>query len=121
MVKLTSVALAFGVAGALTATVVLRSAPAFAQDDPIGAEAYRAGVALGRTLHNSRECGGSGDYHQGCVDGVEESQFDREADRALRSDTSDAKPYERAPLLSPPSGLFHDPYSKPGDSGPPNN
>jgi hypothetical protein len=54
------------------------------------------------------------------VDGVQESEFDREADEAIRSGTFDAKPSGRAPLLAPPPGLFQDPYSKPGESQPPN-
>ena len=120
MAKSRSIALALGVTSVLSAAVALGSAPTLAQDAQSGAEAYRAGVKLGRTLHDPRECGGSGDYHGGCVDGVEESQFDREADQALSSDTIDAKPSERTPLLSPPPGLFQDPYSKPGDSQPPN-
>ena len=120
MTKSRSIALALGMTSVLGAAVALGSAPTLAQEAQSGAEAYRAGVKLGRTLRDPRECGGSGDYHGGCVDGVEESQFDREADQALSSDTMDAKPPERAPLLSPPSGLFQDPYSRPGDSQPPN-
>lgn len=120
MVNLKSVALALGATGALTVAVALGSAPAFAQNDPNGADAYMAGVDLGRTLHNSRQCGGGGDYHQGCVDGVLESQFDREADQALSSGTFDAKPSGNTPLLSPPPGLVQDPSGKPSDSQPPN-
>src|SRR5690348_211402 len=79
---------ALGVTSALVAVVALSSVPAFAQDDPNGADAYSAGVKLGRTLNDPRKCGGGGDAYQGCVDGVEESQFDRDADKALHSDPS---------------------------------
>jgi hypothetical protein len=120
MAKSGSIALIVGVMAVLGAAVALGSAPALAQDAKNGAEAYRDGDMLGRTLHDPRECGGSGEYHGGCVDGVQESEFDREADEAIRSGTFDAKPSGRAPLLAPPPGLFQDPYSKPGESQPPN-
>ena len=112
--------LAPGVASALVAVVALFSVPAFAQNDPNGVDAYSAGVKLGRSLNDPRKCGGRGDAYQGCLDGVEESQFDREADQALRSDTSNWKSSKHIPSLSPPPDLFHDPYRKPGDGGPPN-
>jgi hypothetical protein len=106
---------------ALAAAVVLGAAPAFAQDDSNGAYAYRDGVKLGRTLRDPRQCTGSGDFYGGCVDGVQESQFDREADQAMDAVTSDAKPADHAPVLSPPADLFQQPFSKPDDGQPPNN
>jgi hypothetical protein len=100
---------------------MLGAAPALAQKDSNGAYAYRDGVQLGRTLRDARQCTGSADYHQGCMDGVQESQFDREADQALDNATSDAKPADHTPELSPPSDLFPQPFSKPDDGQPPNN
>jgi hypothetical protein len=120
MARLESIALVLGVTFTLSVPVALGSIPALAQENPNGAEAYGAGVKLGRALNDPRKCTGGGDYYQGCEDGVQESQFDREADQLLDSDTRGTKPPERAPLLSPPPGLFQDPYSKPGDGGPPN-
>jgi hypothetical protein len=121
MAKRKSAALAFGAMCALAATLAFGTAPALAQTASSGADSYKAGVDLGRTLLDARQCTGSGDYRDGCVDGVQESQFDRQADQALDSTVSDAKPAEHPPLLSPPPDLFHDPFSKPGESGPPNN
>ncbi|HTT83235.1 MAG TPA: hypothetical protein VMF67_07125 [Rhizomicrobium sp.] len=101
--------------------VALGPAPALAQKiDTDPTDAYQAGVDLGRTLYDARQCTGSGEYRQGCADGVEESQFDRQADQALGSDASDQKPQQPAPLFSPPDGMFQDPFSKPSDDGPPN-
>jgi hypothetical protein len=117
--KRKSAALAFGATGALAALVAFGPARAFGQTSS-GADSYRSGVDLGRTLFDARQCTGSGDYRQGCVDGVQEHEFDRQADQALDSELSDAKPAEHQPLLSPPPDMFHDPYSKPGESGPPN-
>jgi hypothetical protein len=114
-------ALAPRAAGAIAAVVALGLAPASAQNNTSAADAYQAGVDLGRTLHHSWECTGSGVYHEGCLDGIDESRFDREADQALDGSGSDAKPADPAPLLSPPSGMFHDPFSKPDESQPPNN
>lgn len=120
MPKLNSVAFA-GAMAALAAPLALGLAPAFAQNDTSLADAYRAGVDLGRTLHDPRQCTGHGDFYDGCVDGVTESRFDQEADQALDGELRDAKPAEPQPLLSPPPGMFQDPFSKPGDSAPPNN
>jgi hypothetical protein len=123
MAKLKSIALALGVTGALTAAVALGSAPAFAQDDADSSDAYGAGMAHGHTLDNPGECGGSGSYHAGCANGAEENRFYDEAGQAAqarRARTYYATPSGNFPLLSPPAGLFQDPYSKPGDSGPPN-
>jgi hypothetical protein len=121
MLKLKSIALVLGATGALTAGVALGSAPALGQNTSDNADSYQAGVDLGRTLTDPRQCTGSGVFHGGCVDGVEESQFDRQADQALDSDVSDTRPAEHAPLLSPPPGMFRDPFSKPDGSAPPNN
>jgi hypothetical protein len=123
MAKLKSIALALGVTGALTAAVALGSVPAFAQDDTNSSDAYGAGMAHGHTLNDPGECGRSGSYHEGCVSGAEESQFDDQAAQAAqarRARMNDWTPSGNFPLLSPPPDLFHDPYSKPGDSGPPN-
>ena len=120
MLKLTSLVL--GATAMLSAAVALGPMPAIAQNGTDGATSYAAGVDLGRTLNDPRECTGSGNYRDGCVDGVTEHRFDREADQALGSDFgSDAKPAEPAPLLSPPPDLFHEPLSKPDDGAPPNN
>jgi hypothetical protein len=111
-----------GAIGAAALAVALWSAAALAQNSSDSADSYQAGVDLGRTLTDPRQCPGSGVYHGGCMDGVQEHQFDREADQALDSVTSsDAKPAEHAPMLSPPPGMFQDPFSKPGDTQPPNN
>ena len=119
MARLQSIALALSVTFTLPMFVAAGSIPVLAQENPNGVDAYRAGVKFGRTLNDSRKCAGGGDYYQGCVDGVQESQFDREADQLLDSDHKDTQPAERTPLLSPPTGLFQDPYGKPGDGGPP--
>ncbi len=100
---------------ALGAAVLLGAAPSFAQNDSSGGQAYAAGVYHGRTLHDPRQCTGRGDYRQGCLDGVEESQFDREADQAMDSATGDTGPARHMP--SPPPV----PPSKPSDGQPPNN
>jgi hypothetical protein len=122
MLKSTSLVLAFGVMGSVALAVMPVVSPAFAQNDPNGAQAYAAGVKLGRTLHNPQQCADSaGDYHQGCLDGVEESRFDLEADQAMDSATGDTKPADRAPVLSPPPDLFPQPFSKPDNGQPPNN
>jgi len=120
MATFKSAALAVCMSGILSMAAAVGSAQAFAQESHDGADAFSAGVKLGRSLADPRLCGGSGDYYEGCVDGVQESQFDREADQALDSDVSDAKPPPKTPLLSPPAGMFQDPYSKPGDPPPPN-
>ena len=121
MLKIRSSLYAFGAAGAVAAALMSWSAPALAQTAQNGGEAYRDGVRLGRTLFDARQCTGSGDYHIGCVDGVDESRFDREADQAMDTVTGDAKPAANGPLLSAPPDLFHQPFSKPGDGTPPNN
>jgi hypothetical protein len=121
MLKSRPVMPALGAMSALAAVVMLGAAPALAQSDSNGAYAYRDGVQLGRTLRDARQCTGSGDFYGGCVDGVQESQFDREADQALDSATSDARPADHAPALSPPPDLFQQPFSKPDDGQPPNN
>jgi hypothetical protein len=121
MPKLRWVVPGFGATGAAAMAVALWCAPAVAQNNPDNADSYQAGVDLGRTLTDPRQCPGSGIYHGGCVDGVQEHQFDREADQALDSDVSDAKPAEHAPLFSPPPGMFQDPFSKPDNGEPPNN
>ena len=110
-----------GLVAMTVAAVAAGFTPALAQNDSGPGGTYRAGVDFGRTLHDGRQCTGSGDYHQGCLDGAQESQFDRQADQAMDSVAGDAKPDQSAPLLSPPPDMFHDPFSKPGDSQPPNN
>jgi hypothetical protein len=95
---------------AIAALVTAAPAPAFAQTASGSAASYGAGVDLGRTLHDPRQCTGSGDFRQGCVDGVTESRFDQEADQAFDSAFSDPKPVQPAP----------NPPGKPGDSAPPN-
>jgi hypothetical protein len=114
--KFKTLMFAFGATGS-----VFAAAPALAQDNMSSAEAYRDGVHLGRGLQNAGQCTGSGDYRAGCIDGVQESQFDREADQAMDSIPDDSKPAPQAPLLSPPAGLFQPPFSKPDDGGQPNN
>ncbi|HEY3637565.1 MAG TPA: hypothetical protein VGK90_05380 [Rhizomicrobium sp.] len=114
MLKLTS---AFGAICALALT----SAPVLAQKTSDPADSYMAGVDFGRTLLDARQCTGSGDYHAGCVAGVEESRFDREANQALDSTVSDEKSDGSKPAVSAPADMFQDPFSKPGDAAPPNN
>jgi hypothetical protein len=125
MPKRSFVACAFAGMSALTMAVAVMPAPALAQNEagktPNVADSYSAGVYLGRTFLDARQCTGSGDYHQGCLDGVEESQFDRQADQAMDSIPGEAKPAEAQPILSPPAGMLQDPFGKPADSGPPNN
>jgi hypothetical protein len=118
MEKFKFAAFALCVSGILSMAAAVGSAPAFAQDSHDAADAFSAGVKLGRSLKYPRLCGGSGDYYEGCVDGVQESEFDREADQALDSELSDSQPPASAPLLSPPSGMFQEPFSKPGDTPP---
>jgi hypothetical protein len=113
-------AIALCASGVLFMAAAAGSAPAFGQDSHDGADQYSAGVKLGRSLTDPRLCGGSGDYYEGCVDGVQESRFDREADQALESELSDTKPPAGAPLPSPPPGIFQEPFGKPGDRPPPN-
>jgi hypothetical protein len=118
--------LVFGVAGILASVAALAPQMAVAQSNPnpnpSDATTYAAGVDLGRSLLDPRQCTGSGEFRDGCVDGVTESRFDKEADQALGSDFgSSAKPAAPAPVLSPPPDLFHDPLSKPDDGTPPNN
>ena len=114
MQKFQSMILALGTMGAIA------GGPALAQTD-FDAQAYAAGVKLGRSLQTAAQCTGNGEFHGGCVDGVQESQFDREADQAMDAATSDPKPGERAPILSPPPDLFQPPFSKPDDGSAPNN
>jgi len=113
-------AFALYVSGVLFMAATAGSPPAFAQDSRDAADQYSAGVKFGRSLKDPRLCGGIGDYYEGCVDGVQESQFDREADQALDSDITDAKAPAKTPLLSPPAGMFQAPIGKPGDMQPPN-
>jgi hypothetical protein len=113
--------LASGAMSAFAWAAMLGAVPALAQKDSNGAYAYRDGVQLGRTLRDARQCTGSGDFYGGCVDGVQESQLDREADHALDASTGDAKPADHATVLSPPADLFQQPFSKPDDGQPPNN
>ncbi|HEX4160231.1 MAG TPA: hypothetical protein VHY79_17330 [Rhizomicrobium sp.] len=115
MLKITSLMFAIGAvaAGAMPWA-------ALAQSDS-AAEAYAAGVKLGRTLQDASQCTGSGEFRGGCFDGIQESQFDRQADQAMDRVTDDTRPAERTPLLSPPPDLFHQPFSKPDDGRPPNN
>jgi hypothetical protein len=120
MVTPKSASLALCVSGILFIAGAVGLTRAYAQESHDGADAFSAGVKLGRSLTDPRLCGGSGDYYEGCVDGVQESQFDREADQALDSDLSDAKPPANAPPLSPPADMFQAPFSKPGDPPPPN-
>lgn len=117
MLKSRSTLAVFGAALAAIVTVV--PAPAFAQTASSGAASYAAGVDLGRTLHDPRECTGSGDYRQGCVDGVTESQFDQQADQAMDSVVSEPKPAQPTPRSSPPLDV-QKPSSNPGGSAPPN-
>lgn len=114
MATFTSIARGLGAAIALVAAVAQMSAPAFGQAGSDGADNFSAGVALGRTLNNSRKCVGSGDFYEGCVGGVQERQFDQQADQALDSDFPDAKPSAHAPAPSPSPG----PAPTPGE--PPN-
>jgi hypothetical protein len=118
MLEFKSVILVLGTTLAFTAAP--GAFPAFAQNDS-PAETYAAGVKLGRSLQDARQCTGSGEFHGGCVDGVQESQFDRQADQAMDGVTGEIRPDQRAPVLSPPPDLFHQPFSKPDDGSPPNN
>ena len=94
-------------------------APGSAQTASGGADSYSAGVDLGRTLHDPRQCTGGGDFHQGCVDGVTESQFDHEADQAFDSAFNDPTPAQQTPRSSPPPNV-QNPSSSPDASAPPN-
>lgn len=116
--KLKPVLLTFALTSVLVVVVATWAAAAFAQGVQIGAEAYRDGVKVGRTLTDSRQCTGSGDYRIGCVDGVQESQMDREADQAMDSSSADSVPVEHAPALSSPSGQSSS--GNPDDGAPPN-
>jgi predicted subunit of tRNA(5-methylaminomethyl-2-thiouridylate) methyltransferase len=109
----------FALGATLAFAAVPGAVPAFAQSDS-AAEAYAAGVKLGRSLQDARQCTGNSEFHGGCVDGVQESQFDRQADQAMDRVTDDTRPDQRAPALSPPPDLFHQPFSKPDDGSPPN-
>ena len=117
--KLKPVLFTFVLTSVLVVVVATWAAAAFAQDAQIGAEAYRDGVKFGRTLTDSRQCTGSGDYRIGCVDGVQESQMDREADQAMDATPGDSKPAEHAPALSSPSG--QSPSGNPDGGAPQNN
>ena len=114
--------MALGATGILAAAIAFVPGVAIAQSDRTDAANYSAGVDLGRSLLDPRQCTGSGEFYDGCVDGVTESRFDRQADQALGSDLgSAAKPAASTPLLSPPPDLFHEPLSRPDDGTPPNN
>ena len=114
MLKFHTTILALGALCAVTAV------PALAQTDA-DAQAYTAGVKLGRSLQDTRQCTGSGEFRGGCVDGVQENQMDREADQAMDAATADPKPGDGQPVLAPPPDLFQPPFSKPDDGRPPNN
>jgi hypothetical protein len=122
MATFKSTAFALCASSILSVTSIAGLGQAFAQDSRDATDDFSDGVKLGRSLNDPRLCSGSGDYHQGCVDGVQESQFDREADQALDSQLTDTtRPEANAPVLSPPAGMFQEPFSKPGDPTPPNN
>ncbi|HEY3791733.1 MAG TPA: hypothetical protein VGM09_07880 [Bradyrhizobium sp.] len=101
----------------LAAVVVPWGAPALAQGGGSDAQSYAAGVKFGRTLFDARQCTGSGEYRRGCIDGVQESQSDREADKAMDSATGD--PAADKSQHTPPPDLFPQSFSRPDDGSQP--